>query len=1276
MKLSIHFVFRLAGASALLLSMLLVGCGGGDAGQSGSEDSNPTIELSAVTKGRNFGEPATPAEQAAAGKRMAQYFDGRHSTTDDGLIGASRAANGDAYVSKALAPLNAAARVHRFFNTLTGVHFYTISEEEKAYVQGNLKIFQYEGPTFLAFPRTESVLSPVYRFYNKISGTHFYTISETEKNHVIATWPDIFNFEGVGWYASKVRGDNWVPIYRFFNKITGVHFYTPNEVEKQNVIDKLPQFIFEGIGYYVKVPSAAPEPVQLQVDKAVLKADVIKDAQTFLTQIDKVNFHSSAGRSWTVGQVFLFNGGAYKISGFLTNTDGSVALSTVRVPISEAYSDLKFTFKAHALAYGDDLNPLPAAKLALQQKASSDARAVSGALNKAAVTGLQCLTPKQTASGMVTTNADLEWGYTFELNNCSLNELLNLGSSFPAGGINLNGTMKITSVVKHEYDLSQSTNLTTTSSSATMDIKVSGSLTQLARDQLMKRTDICKQENGVLVCEQSPAISIGKPITVWFGAVPVTVQTGIGFKFTVDINGAIVFRGTSGYEVVEGNLVGRPVKQRRQTASSFNTPELGLQGDAELEFFGYGLLEAGIGVEALDVEGYLAKISAKGGAYGKAAVKAALPVCANFSGGLRVSGEIEALRLGKYYLAKIEDEWDLELVSGSFPSACSAKGHVRLDYVMTGKGYYTQNYTAYGADIPVDVFDASMDFFNPLVDGGFKRIDLTAVPTKSGKQVSYEFEMLAGNTSTAKLVNFTQVGGDAPYTRVFIDPGNTTYGDVVKFKMIAYEADDRINTETTRRVEIRIEPALAAQPEYWTVINTNGDEQYFVRYNYAGNTAAAIRSGYLAMAGASSLHFNSPAVGEVQSFKELPLYNADQRVYMRPAQLALLGKHDRDGNEKLFSVVQRTDVVVDTIGISPVTPTVGQVVTLTISGERLPAALAVSVPNCTGLQELRSAGNVLHNNYATGVRVYECTASAPGTNLIARVGPNNKPFVFTIGPATACPSGQTLQNGVCVAVPTITGVTPLTAVLDAPTTFTVTGLNLPLTTQLVIGTFAECLTPTNRSSTGFQQTCTPRGTTGSKLLTIMTDSVANGGTVLDSSRSLSVTAALSTGFGLVSNYSKEECIQDYATGLIWEGKTTSGLRSGANRYSNYDNTASPQKWTGGGPGANPTQAEVDVTTNSIGYRNYVNSIALCGFRDWRVPTKEELITLLHPININPTVDGYWLPNTASYFYWTSSPDFYYGVERAWFVRFDNGVIGNSNSYRNYSFSLRLVRAGQ
>jgi FG-GAP-like repeat/FG-GAP repeat len=86
---------------------------------------------------------------------------------------------------------------------------------------------------------------------------------------------------------------------------------------------------------------------------------------------------------------------------------------------------------------------------------------------------------------------------------------------------------------------------------------------------------------------------------------------------------------------------------------------------------------------------------------------------------------------------------------------------------------------------------------------------------------------------------------------------------------------------------------------------------------------------------------------------------------------------------------------------------------------------------------------------------------------------------------------------------TVTAITPTTATLNSPTAFTVTGTNLPLTAVMAIAD-ASCQSPVNNTSTGFQQTCTPLGTVGSKQVTVKTNTGANGGVMIDQSRSITV----------------------------------------------------------------------------------------------------------------------------------------------------------------------------
>lgn len=155
-------------------------------------------------------------------------------------------------LSQWLSPASASQRspVYRFYNTVTGTHFYTSSAAERDYVSAKYLQFSYEGIAFYSYGSSVSGTSPVFRFYNIRTGTHFYTSNPLERDNVLSAYP-WFSYEGVSWYASPTSSTEATPLYRFYNYVTGTHFYTVNLKERDFVSQNYPQFSYEGVGYYV-----------------------------------------------------------------------------------------------------------------------------------------------------------------------------------------------------------------------------------------------------------------------------------------------------------------------------------------------------------------------------------------------------------------------------------------------------------------------------------------------------------------------------------------------------------------------------------------------------------------------------------------------------------------------------------------------------------------------------------------------------------------------------------------------------------------------------------------------------------------------------------------------------------------------------------------------------------------------------------------------------------------------------------------------------------------
>jgi Protein of unknown function (DUF1566)/Repeat of unknown function (DUF5648) len=251
--------------AAVALSALLAACGGSQSGDANDKasasaaDTETRQQTAAASTALARGAALSSAELKAA-EQQALAADASASNTASELsipldeLPAGQIAAKSAYTSGAIARKAAAVRipVYRFFNGSTGAHFFTTNTTERDTVVNTLSPpFNLEGTAFSVASDFSPGLSPVHRFFNTQTGVHFYTISEEERANVVATLPH-FNYEGVAYHASQVAGAGLIPFYRFFVPSKGFHFYTANEAEKDSIIANLSAvYHFEGVGYHV-----------------------------------------------------------------------------------------------------------------------------------------------------------------------------------------------------------------------------------------------------------------------------------------------------------------------------------------------------------------------------------------------------------------------------------------------------------------------------------------------------------------------------------------------------------------------------------------------------------------------------------------------------------------------------------------------------------------------------------------------------------------------------------------------------------------------------------------------------------------------------------------------------------------------------------------------------------------------------------------------------------------------------------------------------------------
>ena len=288
--------------------------------------------------------------------------------------------------------------------------------------------------------------------------------------------------------------------------------------------------------------------------------------------------------------------------------------------------------------------------------------------------------------------------------------------------------------------------------------------------------------------------------------------------------------------------------------------------------------------------------------------------------------------------------------------------------------------------------------------------------------------------------------------------------------------------------------------------------------------------------------------------------------------------------------------------------------------------------------------------------------------------------VVTNSAGTVTSSGAALTVNAAVVAPAITTQpTALDVALGNTATFTVTATG---TAPLIYQWKKNGIDIPGATSSSYAISNTTSANDGvySVVVTNSAGSVTSSNATLTVSK-YSLVANASGGF-----YDRTECVKDNSTGLIWEGKTASGDRAGNNRYSNYvDSTTALQNPVGNAL----TQVQIDAGSNSIGYQKTVVNAGsgLCGFTNWRLPTKDELLGIVDSTSTatycppaipgNPTpactpikIDVSWFPNTTNGQYWTSTTASSVADGTTFSMEFGSSYMGVPRSSEK---NVRLVR---
>ena len=267
-----------------------------------------------------------------------------------------------------------------------------------------------------------------------------------------------------------------------------------------------------------------------------------------------------------------------------------------------------------------------------------------------------------------------------------------------------------------------------------------------------------------------------------------------------------------------------------------------------------------------------------------------------------------------------------------------------------------------------------------------------------------------------------------------------------------------------------------------------------------------------------------------------------------------------------------------------------------------------------------------------------------------------------------------MQAPACCDDPDTSGLTPATAADKKlqPAQVPAAAVNEPTAVPAATATKAESITKKMTFPAALElAAATPAQAPGQSANTANEDIKTNAAATLTAVTAAGFVKIANSGQPVDAKADRWDCVEDKSSKLTWEvKKNDGGIRDKDYSYSwlrviNGEDTGVSD----GG------RCKGGVKCDTYSYVRAMNEQKLCGYSDWRLPTREEMETLVdyNTTKKDATINKTYFPEAVPSWYWTGTQNSQH-ENFAWYVLFRNGIA--LNDLKERPKHIRLVRGSR